>query len=87
LNDGDTGYGGLTIFDCVQGNVNWQGQSYINNYYNPNASQQDILACHEIGHMLGLQHQDVSGSCMRSDQFPSSEQPDSHDIEVVNSKY
>jgi hypothetical protein len=46
-----------------------------------------FAACHELGHALGLEHRDTSGSCMHPSATGASSRPDKADFAAVNAEY
>lgn len=61
-------------------------QSYLDGTYS--RTQKEHIACHEIGHLLGLAHlNDNSETCMANSQNRDTPQPDEHDQELINSIY
>lgn len=55
------------------------------NYYDT-ASERSWLACHELGHTIGLKHTTASNSCLR-ETHNGTTLLSSHDISHVNSNY
>ena len=43
--------------------------------------------CHEFGHTVGLQHREVSGSCMRQNIANAATQYSTHDKNHINGRY
>lgn len=63
---------------------------YLNNYYRSSSTQARKTTCHELGHVLGLDHRDTSSSCMRPGPAVAlsiSIYPDSVDFADLKSLY
>lgn len=87
---GQTGWAGLTTLDCLSGSTILSATSVINITYAQNYSSEDVdkIACHELGHAFGLQHDDVSGgTCMTPVATSGVANPSAHDIEMLDSIY
>jgi hypothetical protein len=94
---GNTDWVGLTTIWTTSDNHITQATSKLNDTYlnNPRRFPQYSnpvwrlgTLCHELGHTLGLDHQDV-GSCMDNVSNPSSEdmRPNAHDYEQLETIY
>jgi len=46
-------------------NIAWYGSLHLNTRYLTNASARRKTACHELGHVLGLEHRRTGKTCMR----------------------
>lgn len=70
--------------DCTRHDVYYDG-SWTSNATSQGA--RDVLACHEVGHTVGLRHQ--SSSCMQKDigYGPHWSYYDDHDRYMINSHY
>ena len=86
---GNTGWDGLTTLDCVDGTLIKSSYSQINRTYADSYSDDNKhkVACHELGHAVGLWHNDVSDTCMRPSATSGVSNPNTHDIEMLASIY
>ncbi|MGX6607701.1 matrixin family metalloprotease [Micromonosporaceae bacterium Da 78-11] len=76
--------------------LSWSGVHYtsvrvtLNNRNATNATQRRKTTCHELGHVLGLEHRTVSSSCLRSGNAVTlniSLVPDAHDFTALHDLY
>jgi hypothetical protein len=86
---GSTGWLGLATINiqggCTIVSANTKlNRSYLDNGYT--ADQKKRVACHEVGHTTGLQHNPLATSCLRSGGAAPSA-PNSHDRDVLNAMY
>jgi hypothetical protein len=81
-NDGPTFYAALTTWG-QRGNSYTAVLIVVNTYYLPNPDQHAI--CQELGHALGLDHQDASDSCMGTNW--GALYPNAHDFEELEIIY
>ncbi len=59
---------------------------YLNNQVTPNTyAHKRSVACHEMGHALGVAHNNSTNSCMSIPEFP--QHPASQDFSVLNQVY
>ena len=59
---------------------------YLNNQVTPNTyAARRSVACHEMGHALGMAHNNSTNSCMSVPEFP--QHPSSQDFSVLNQLY
>lgn len=86
-NDGDAGYYGYS--QCVtfaSSTVCSHWHVVFNQFYPTNVDKRKSIACHEVGHTVGLKDYNVYSSCMHDDEFfPLTYS--SHDISHINGKY
>lgn len=86
---GSTGWLSIAQISSYSGCTVRSGQIRMNQTYLDNGSytrtNKESIACHEIGHLLGLGHSPNATSCMSHNL--SAAQPDAHDRDVVNSIY
>ncbi|HEX7181418.1 MAG TPA: matrixin family metalloprotease [Thermoanaerobaculia bacterium] len=86
---GNTGWLGLGEIRAYSGCIIKNGRIRLNQTYLDNGSytrtNKESIACHEIGHLLGLDHSPNATSCMS--HTLTAAQPDTHDRDVVNSIY
>lgn len=88
-NDGDVGYYGY--WTCVieasyDPDICSHGHLVYNTYYWTNLDMRKSIACQEVGHSVGLRHDNTRTTCMRSDEnFPIAYS--SHDISHINGRY
>lgn len=60
----------------------------LNNSTARTATQKRKTTCHELGHVLGLDHRAVNGSCLRQGAAPPiATIPDAHDFSMLTSIY
>lgn len=87
---GATGW--LGIYDCI-GSFSGahpdmrcsRGRVRFNLTYPDTAANAESLACHEMGHAVGLRHTYLTSSCLVQDGFPVNW--NAHDIAHVNAHY
>jgi hypothetical protein len=86
---GDTGWLGLATIDCLDGSTIKSGwvqlnRSYLDSGYDDTAKS--FVACQELGHLMGLDHQnDASDTCM-SNSYPAFltvTHPNQHDLDEI----
>lgn len=75
------GYSGCTV---KNGRVRLN-QSYLD--YGYTRTNKEHVACQEIGHLLGLNHNHNSNVTCMNDYILTAPQPDTHDRDMVNSIY
>lgn len=84
----DVGLLGYALCTALSGTKCQQFQLYFDNdFMGPaTASQEATLACHEVGHSLGLMHTNTGANCMQS---PGVGSPGltTHDISHLNANY
>ncbi len=63
------------------------GATYVrfNNSYAANATRDRAVACHELGHTIGLNERTAGDSCMNSTSF--NRLPDGHDYNLLSNLY
>jgi hypothetical protein len=74
-------YSGCTIY---QGRTRLN-QSYLDSGYS--RTNKKHVACQEVGHLLGLQHNRGSSNTCMNDSILSAPYPNTHDRDLVNSLY
>jgi hypothetical protein len=76
-NYGNTGWTGMTTRSVNSSNYITSATVQLNDYYGGTAAEHRNTACHETGHVLGLDHNTSTGSCLyavrTSQQYPSSQ--------------
>ncbi|MCA1633906.1 MAG: hypothetical protein LC802_09345 [Acidobacteria bacterium] len=76
------GYSGCTVFN---------GRSRLNQSYLDNGSysrtNKKHVACQEVGHLFGLNHNRGSSTTCMNDTILTAPQPNSHDQSLINSIY
>ncbi len=88
---GDTKWFGIVdCIDYVNDNVCSHWHLHVNSSYGPyTRHQRRVLACHEFGHTVGLQHVNDDDSCMDNNGALGSERARlrDHDIRHINRRY
>lgn len=96
---GNTGWLGVAQIWITGGTHITQGTTKVNDYYHNSApynttAWRNLVMCQEVGHTLGLDHQDENfnnanlGTCMDYTNDPSSNQhPNAHDYEELGIIY
>ena len=97
----ETGSGGCRLdqkrIEVCQGGKSFTKWSYdSNNHFlgvvvtlSPSMMRKagDAIACHELGHALGLGHRPSGTSCMTATVSPSQTTPDGHDFATVDAQH
>lgn len=88
---GSTGWLGIAEIRRYSGCTVYEGRSRLNQSYLDNGSysrtNKKHVACQEVGHLFGLNHQrGVSNSCM-NDQILNAPYPNTHDRDLINAIY
>jgi hypothetical protein len=86
---GQTGWLGLATIQIqnqctITSAVAKVNRTYLDNGYT--ADQKKRVACHEVGHTTGLNHNPSSSSCLKTGGSAVS-RPNSHDAYVLDQKY
>lgn len=88
---GSNGWLGLASLQSVSGCTILRGNAYLNRSYLDNGSysrtNKKHVACQEVGHLWGLQHNRSSSTTCMNDTILTAPQPNSHDQSLVNSIY
>jgi hypothetical protein len=88
---GSTGWLGIAEIQRYSGCTVLQGRSRLNQSYLDNGSysrtNKKHVACQEIGHLFGLQHNRGSSTTCMNDTILTAPQPNSHDRDLINSIY
>jgi hypothetical protein len=86
---GSTGWLGIAEIQRTSGSIILQGRSRLNNSYLVSYSRtnKEHVACQEIGHLFGLDHNRGSSTTCMNDQILTAPQPNSHDQSMINSIY
>lgn len=87
---GGTGWLGLAAIIRRSGCTILQGNAYLNRSYldgGYSRTNRKHVACQEIGHLWGLDHNRGSSTTCMNDTILTAPQPNSHDRDMVNSLY
>ncbi|HUP61357.1 MAG TPA: hypothetical protein VNA69_13150 [Thermoanaerobaculia bacterium] len=88
---GSTGWLGIAEIQRYSGCTVYQGRSRLNRSYLDNGSytrtNKKHVACQEVGHLFGLQHNRSSSTTCMNDTILSAPYPNSHDQSMINSIY
>jgi hypothetical protein len=87
-NFGDTGWDGLTTMP-VDANHNFLDGMTVqfNDFYQETATQHRTVACHELGHALGLDHNSSTNSCMFAGPGAAATTPSGDDYTLLADLY
>jgi len=88
-NYGQNGWLGIAELQRVSGCTILQGRARLNNTYLVSYSRtnKEHVACQEVGHLWGLNHNRGSSTTCMNDTILTAPQPNSHDQSLVNSIY
>ena len=88
-NYGSTGWLGIAEIQGYSGCTIRNGRARLNNSYLASYSRtaKKHVACQEIGHLFGLDHNRGSSTTCMNDQILTAPQPNSHDQSMINSLY
>lgn len=85
INNSTVDYIGLTSW-TVNGDHFGTVSVKLNSAFAPDSTVKRSVACHELGHAIGLDHQNVNDSCMTAGNvFPK--YPNGHDFDKVRAIY
>jgi predicted Zn-dependent protease len=88
---GTTGWLGLAEIRSYSGCTIFNGRTRLNQSYLDNGSytrnNKKHVACQEIGHLLGINHNRSSTTTCMNDTILTAPQPNTHDRDLVNSIY
>lgn len=88
---GANGWLGLASILNYSGCTVFRGQAQLNQSYLDNgsytATNKKHVACQEVGHLFGLQHNRGSSTTCMNDTILTAPQPNSHDQSMINSIY
>lgn len=88
---GSTGWLGIAEIQRYSGCIIYQGRSRLNRSYLDNGSytrtNKEHVACQEVGHLFGLQHNRSSSTTCMNDSILTAPYPNSHDQSLINSIY
>lgn len=87
---GNNGWLGLASIQRRSGCTVLQGNAYLNrSYLDSGYSATNIkhVACQEVGHLFGLNHNRGSSTTCMNDTILTAPQPNSHDQSLINSIY
>ena len=68
-------------------NTAWYGSVHLNTSYLTNASARRKTACHELGHIFGLEHRRTGRTCMRDGFTTMYGHPDATDFANLRRVY
>jgi hypothetical protein len=83
---GATGWTGKTIRTVNRWNFITSATTRFNDHYRGTAAQHRNTACHETGHVLGLDHNLSPSSCMYAARTPS-QVPNNNDFSLLGTYY
>jgi hypothetical protein len=87
---GNTGWLGIATISIRNGCTIVSGRTRLNRTYLDNGQYstdaKKRVACHEVGHTTGLNHNPLSSSCLKTGGSAVS-RPNSHDRDVLAAKY
>lgn len=90
-NYGASGWYGLTTIDLIAGTKHFKSghvKVQFNNYYATTSDQRRSIACHELGHVIGLWEEYTrTTSCMWHDSQYFPLYPHSHDYDMLWATY
>ncbi|HCT75590.1 MAG TPA: hypothetical protein DGT23_03145 [Micromonosporaceae bacterium] len=88
-NYGDNGWYGLTSRTLNSAGTYYTGASVkLNDYYGGSETEKWSSACHELGHVLGLDHNTSNTSCLYTPRSPSrSKYPNGNDFTLLERYY
>lgn len=88
---GSTGWLGIAEIQRSSGCTVYQGRARLNLTYLNNGSytrtNKKHVACQEVGHLFGLNHNTGSSTTCMNDRILTAPQPNSHDQSLINSIY
>jgi len=92
FNDASQDYYGATFLPLTDsnGHFRWNAAVYLNDATVRNSTQARKTTCHELGHVLGLDHRYTTSSCMMQGDAVAqhiSRYPDAHDYDALHSLY
>jgi hypothetical protein len=85
-NYGATGWTGQTSRSVTSSNVIAYAATKLNDYYRGSPAEHRNTACHEMGHVLGLDHNHSSSSCLYAART-SVQVPNSNDFSLLEIYY
>ena len=88
---GSTGWLGIAELRSVSGCIVRNGRARLNQSYLDNGSysrtNKKHVACQEVGHLFGLNHNRGSSTTCMNDTILTAPQPNTHDRDLINSIY
>lgn len=88
---GATGWLGIAELRSVSGCIVFNGRARLNQSYLDNGSysrtNKKHVACQEVGHLFGLNHNRGSSTTCMNDTILTAPQPNTHDRDLINSIY